>query len=548
MILCSLHLLRMRRGINKLSQFEKTSLVDLLKRSGIACHPRAGWNPDVTINNLSADSRKIQPGDLFVAIPCPQVIQHTAEAIDKGARVVIATTTDITHWIATGFQPSQRRRNRHPEEPLGEVGIQFYTSNDTSTVIIEHPAPRLALSYLAKAFFKMQPEVLIAVTGTNGKSSVVSIVRQLWELLGYQAASFGTVGLETNCKLSNLPPVPALTTYDSVSFFCLLQSLAQAEINHVVFEASSHGLNQCRIHGSQIEVAGFTNLTQDHLDYHQTMEDYFQAKVKLFTEILPTGKTAVLNADSPYTERLQAMMVKQGIHVLTYATHTAADLLASKIKIQGSSITFDLEYKGTTYSDIVLNLSGAFQVENTLCAIGMLIASGTALSKILPIVSQLKSVAGRMELIGSTPNGALVYVDYAHTPDALERALKSLRAHTTSSVWVVFGCGGDRDNLKRPLMGKIASDLADIIIVTDDNPRSENPASIRQQILSECSSKAHEIADRHQAIAYAIAHLEKGDTLLIAGKGHETGQIIENKIYPFSDKQEAEEILTRLKI
>ena len=507
---------------DNLSKSEETAFVDLLERSGTACHFRAGGNPDILIKNLCADSRKVLPGDLFIAIPCPKVIEHVTEAIDKGACAVLTTAEVID------FFPNQ---------------IPF----------VEHPNPRLALSLLAKAFFQMQPETLMAVTGTNGKSSVVSMIRQLWELLGHHATSFGTLGVELTKqalpKKHDLPQMPSvLNTYDSLSFFHLLQSLTQAQINHAVFEASSHGLDQFRIHGCQLSVAGFTNLTQDHLDYHQTMEEYFQAKAKLFTEVLLPGKTAVLNADSPYTERLKEMVIKRGVKVITYAIHTPADLVASQIKPQESSTTFDLEYKGVTYSDIMLNLSGTFQVENTLCAIGMLIASGTPLSKILPVISKLKSVAGRMELIGKTPNGAHVYVDYAHTPDALERSLKSLRTHTSNSVWVVFGCGGDRDNFKRPLMGKIAADLADSIIVTDDNPRSENPSSIRQQILSECISKAHEIADRHQAIAYAIAHLEKGDTLLIAGKGHETGQIIENKIYPFSDKQEAEEALTRLKV
>lgn len=512
----------MRTGISKLNQPEKTLLVDLLDRSGIPYHIHADKHLNITIRNLCADSRKVQPGDFFVAVPCPEVTRHTTEAIDKGASVIL-TTAEVIKTFS----------NKIP--------------------FVEHSNPRLALGMLAKAFFQNQPEVLIAVTGTNGKSSVVSMIRQFWEFLGHDATSFGTLGVELNkqalSKKPMLPQMPStLNTYDSLSFFHLLQSLACAGINHAVFEASSHGLDQYRIHGCQLSVAGFTNLTQDHLDYHQTMEEYLQAKVKLFTEVLPEGKTAVLNADSPYTERIKALATQRNIHVLTYAINTSADLTAVKIKTQGTSIIFDLKYKGTTYSDITLNLSGVFQVENALCAIGMLIASGISLLEILPMIPKLKSVAGRMELIGKTSNDAHVYVDYAHTPDALERALKSLRLHTLNSVWVVFGCGGDRDAIKRPLMGKIASNLADNIIITDDNPRSENPASIRQQILSECHLKAYEIADRRQAIAYAIAHLEKGDTLLIAGKGHETGQIIQNEVYPFSDRQEAEEVLIRLKV
>lgn len=508
--------------ISKLSRPKKTSLAGLLECSGIIYHFPPDQNLDITINNLCADSRKVQSGDLFVAIPCPEVIRHITEAIDKGASVILTTAEIIPTF-------------------------------SNQVLFISHSNPRLALSLLAKAFFKTQPKVLMAVTGTNGKSSIVNMVRQFWELLGYHATSFGTLGVElTKQALSKkcmLPQMPSnLNTYDSLSFFHLLQSLACAEINHAIFEASSHGLDQYRIHGCQINVAGFTNLTQDHLDYHQTMEEYFQAKVKLFTEVLPAGKTAVLNADSPYTERLKAIASQRNIHVLTYAINASADLTAVKIKTQETSIIFDLKYKGKNYCDITLNLSGAFQIENTLCAIGMLIASGITLPEILPLIPKLKPITGRMELIGKTQNGAHVYVDYAHTPDALERALKSLRTHTLNSIWVVFGCGGDRDNFKRPLMGKIASKLADNIIVTDDNPRSEDPASIRQQILSECISRTYEISDRRQAISYAIAHLEKGDTLLIAGKGHETGQIIKNETHPFNDRQEAEEVLLRLKV
>lgn len=514
--------------ISNLDPSDKILLTDLLESSGIAhrfCIDKH-HSKGLKIKNVGGDSRKTQPGDLFVAIPCPQIIQNIEHAIQNGACVVLTAADVIASF---------------PKENIAHI------------VFIETPAPRLALSLLAKAIFKTQPDFLCAVTGTNGKSSVVSIVRQFWELLGYHATSFGTLGVELTkqalYKKDALPQMPSnLNTYDSLSFFHLLKSLAHSKINHAVFEASSHGLDQFRIHGCQLSVAGFTNLTQDHLDYHQTMEEYFQAKARLFTEVLPAGKTAVLNADSPYTERLKDAVTKNGAKVLTYALHTTADLVASQIKTQGSNITFDLKYKERTYPDIVLNLSGTFQVENTLCAIGMLIASGTSLTEILPLIPKLKFVTGRMELIGSTPNGAHVYVDYAHTPDALERALKSLRNHTSNTIWVVFGCGGDRDNLKRPLMGKIASDLADNVVITDDNPRSENPASIRQQILRKCSPKAHEIADRREAIAYAIAHLEKGDTLLIAGKGHEDGQIIKNKIYPFSDKREAEEVLTRLTV
>ncbi len=505
-------------------ELSQALLIDLLKVLNIETSQLFLYE-NVRINKLCADSRKVQPNDFFVATPCPQVMRNIEDAIQKGAIVVLASSDIIS---------------------------EFSKKNIKSVIFVEHANPRLALSLLAKAFFKIQPEVLMAVTGTNGKTSVVSIVRQLWELLGYSAVSFGTMGvmltkqaLSKGCMLPQMPS--ELNTYDSLSFFHLLQSLAHAEINHAVFEASSIGLDQFRIHGGQLEVAGFTNFTQDHLDYHQTMEDYFQAKAKLFSEVLSPGKTAVLNANSPYLERLKAIVIQRDIRMFTYAIDVPADIYATRLKVRATNIAFDLHYDGKTYFDVVLNLSGAFQLENTLCAIGMLIASGISLAEIVRMLPKLKSVAGRMELIGQTPNSSCIYVDYAHTPDALERALKSLRTHTEKSMWVVFGCGGDRDALKRPQMGKIASELADKVIITDDNPRSEDAASIRQQILSQCDSNAQEIANRHQAITYAIAHLEKGDTLLIAGKGHETGQIIGNVTYPFSDKQEAKEALIGLR-
>lgn len=503
------------------TKLNKVSLIDLLQKLDID-QSSYSFCEQITINNLCDDSRKVSKGDFFVAISCDRVASNVEEALKKGAKVILATP-DV---------------------------ISLFSSNN-SVLLIAYPNPRIALSILAKTFYGVQPNTLMAVTGTNGKTSTVSIVRQLWELLGYSAVSFGTMGVvltkQALSKKSLLPQMPSdLNTYDSLSFFHLLQSLAQAEINHAVFEASSIGLDQFRIHGAQLEVAGFTNFTQDHLDYHHTMEDYFQAKVKLFSEVLPSGKTAVLNSNSPYLEQLKAIVVERNIQVLTYAINLPADIYATRLNVQATNLTFDLHYQGKTYFEVALNLNGAFQLENTLCAMGMLMASGISLAEILPVLPKVKSVEGRMELIGQTSNGGCVYIDYAHTPDALERALKSLRTHTEKSIWIVFGCGGDRDTLKRPQMGKIASELADKVIITDDNPRNEDPTVIRKQILNSCPASL-EIADRREAIEYAIAHLEKGDTLLIAGKGHETGQIVGEITYPFNDAQEARDSLARLR-
>ena len=501
---------------------DQKSLIDFLERSGIAVDFER-FSKDLVFNNLCDDSRAAQPDDFFIAIPCARVNENIAQAIEQGATIVLATPETVT--------ASSGKYADH---------INF----------IAHPNPRLALSQLAKTFFEYQPKTLVAVTGTNGKSSVVSMLRQFWEHLDYKAASLGTLGIELTkqalSKSHHLPKIPSLTTYGSMTFFSLLRELQQSGIDHAAFEGSSHGLEQYRTHGSDLCVAGFTNLTQDHLDYHQTMEKYFQAKAKLFSEVLQPGKTAVFNAKSDYAKQLIETVTARNIHFITYGIDEEADLKASQIKSHENHITFDLEYKEDIYPNITLNLIGNFQIENTLCAIGMLIASGTDIRDIIPLIPKLKPVLGRMEFIGKTPTDASVYVDYAHTPDALENTLKSLRAHTKNDLWVLFGCGGDRDQLKRPIMGKIAFELADKIIITDDNPRSENASSIREQILAACTQKAREISDRKEAIIYAVTNIKKGDTLLIAGKGHETGQIIGNETLDFSDQKEVQAALKEL--
>lgn len=499
------------------------SLYDLLELSGLEIdHTKI--SRDIFIDRISADSRTVNRSDIFVVIPSAQSVEYTKQALDKGASAILATP---------------------------EIIALFSSTQDHQAVFIEYPNPRLALSLLAKAYFNNQPKHLMAVTGTNGKSSVVSMVRQIFDHLGYSVASFGTIGLELGNSTQDSGfknfKTPALTTYDSLSFFQLLSDLSENDINHVAFEASSHGLDQYRIHGSELQVAGFTNLTQDHLDYHQTMDEYFKAKAKLFSEVLPTGKTVVINKNSPYFEELSNIAASRDQRFISYAVDDCADLCATDLKIRENSFIFNLTYSGLTYSGITLNLAGIFQVENMLCAIGMSIAQGISISEIITVIPKIKSVSGRMEYVGETPTGGHIYVDYAHTPDALERALKSLKSHTSGELSVLFGCGGDRDTSKRPLMGKIASDLADKVIVTDDNPRIEDPAYIRQQIIAACDGKIIEIPNRSEAIKFGIADLKKADTLLIAGKGHETVQIIGNTPLPFSDIQEAKKALESLK-
>lgn len=503
----------------RIIKLQKVLLADLLKEVKLD-EPLHFLQKNIFINNLRDDSRKVERGDLFIAIPCPQVIENVSEAMRNGATVILSTSS---------------------------VSTFFLNQKMASALFIKHSNPRLALSLIAKTFYKIQPDTLLAVTGTNGKSSVVNMVLQLWTLLGKKSACFGTLGLQTNKKLKSIQKLPSLTTYDSLSFFQLLKDLANADIQHVIFEASSIGLDQFRIYGSQITVAGFTNLTQDHLDYHQDMEDYFLAKQKLFTEVLKPKGIAVLNANAAYFERLKETIEDRGTKVLTYGINKEATIYASNIRARKTHIAFDIHYANQIHLNVSLNLCGTFQVENILCATAMLIATGIEANKIINLIPNIKPIKGRMELVGETQKGAAVYVDYAHTPHALERALKSLREYTEKSIWVVFGCGGDRDAFKRPQMGKISSVLADKIIITDDNPRSEDAVSIRKQILKECKFESLEIADRREAIDYAIAHLEKGDTLLIAGKGHETGQIIGKTAYPFNDVEEAKKSLARLK-
>lgn len=459
---------------------------------------------------IESDSRLVKPGMIFVATSKQHSFAHCKQAIENGAVLIIARQ---------------------------ELKAQLDLSN---TVFKDSENPSLDLAKLAAAYYSPLPQLNVAVTGTNGKSSVASLVKQIWQLSGNQSASIGTIGIETDVKLNSdlLDNIPSLTTLDSLSFFKVLSVLKKASINHVVFEASSIGIDQYRCYELPLIAAGFTNITQDHLDYHGDMENYFVAKSKLFSEMLDPGKTAVLNKNCAYSQRLEKISSNRKQHIVTYGLDNAeADLNASIARIDSHSINFNLKADSKLYQDLKLPLAGAFQVENFLCALGLTIASGLDLEKILEFLPLLKSVKGRMEYTASI-NDADIFVDYAHTPDALERSLISLRKHTAGNLWVLFGCGGNRDALKRPIMGKVACLYADRVIITDDNPRFENADMIRKNILSGCDIKAFEMADRKQAILYAVQQLKKGDTLLVAGKGHETGQIIAGVTTPFDDSLE----------
>jgi len=335
-----------------------------------------------------------------------------------------------------------------------------------------------------------------------------------------------------------------LTTPDALSFHQILDTLATSGVTHCVFEASSHGLDQFRLHGVKLTAAAFTNLSQDHLDYHGTMEAYFEAKAKLFMDVLPADKIAVINMASPYFSSLKAMILGRGQTILSYGVNQPADLMAQNMHLSSDQIRCDITIQGKTWSDISLNMVGAFQVENVLCAAGLVLAYGVPASKIIEALPFLCSARGRMELVGKTSQGGSIFIDYAHTPDALSRALEALRKHVKKDgrLKVVFGCGGNRDAQKRVQMGEIADTLADDIYVTDNNPRDEDPAFIRAQILVGCP-KAQEIGNRRQAIRVAMHKMNPNDVLLIAGKGHEQGQIIGDRVVPFDDRTEVQAIL-----
>jgi UDP-N-acetylmuramoyl-L-alanyl-D-glutamate--2,6-diaminopimelate ligase len=471
----------------------------------------------VLFSGISQDSRFIKSGDVFIVIPGDQAESYTRTAIKAGAVALIAESDFIKSF-----------------GPKIDVPIICVAS------------ARMALSQSAVFLYPGQPKIMVAVTGTNGKTSVVTFVRQIWEKLGYAAASFGTLGVQVAASVQIKGDLPAtkLNTPDALLLHQRLQTLAESNVTHCVFEASSHGLDQYRMHGVKLEVAGFTNFSQDHLDYHATMDDYFEAKARLFLEVLPPGKTAVINVASSYYHALKVLILGRGQSIISYGVDHHADLTAKNVSLKANRIHFDLVTEDQTWTDLSLNMVGSFQLENVLCAIGLVHAAGAPLSLIVQTLTHLQSAPGRMEFVGKTKAGSSVFIDYAHTPDALQRALEALRKHVHQDgrLRVVFGCGGNRDAAKRSQMGEIAQQLADDLYITDDNPRDEDPAFIRQQILVSCP-QAHNIGDRRNAIRTAIQQMCPNDVLLIAGKGHERGQIIGDRIVPFDDREEAQTIL-----
>ncbi len=474
--------------------------------AALGLSPSRGGN--VTVTGLAIDSRQVREGHLFAALPGSRV--HGGEFIQYARRMGAAA-------ILTDREGAEIARSE-----LAEA--------DATLVLAEDP--RAAFSSAAALWFGAQPGTMVAVTGTNGKTSVASFTRQIWTHLGHEAANLGTTGIEGAFSA----PL-AHTTPDPITLHRLLAEMALAGVSHAAMEASSHGLDQRRLDGVRLKAAGFTNLTQDHLDYHATMEAYLAAKAQLFTRLLPEEGVAVINMDDPHGAEILAIAEERGQGTLTIGRDEDVDIRILGQRFDASGQVLRFAYDGRVYQEH-LPLIGGFQAENVLVAVGLVLACGEEMGEIAMRLSRLEGVRGRMQLAGTRANGAPVFVDYAHTPAAIEVALKALRPHVMGRLVVVLGAGGDRDRAKRPLMGKAAAENADIVYVTDDNPRSEDPAAIRVEILQACP-EAHEVADRAEAILRAVDTLGPGDALLIAGKGHETGQIVGDTVYPFDDVEQA---------
>jgi len=457
----------------------------------------APWGA-VPILGLTADSRAVKPGFLFAALPGTHTdgSKFIADALARGAAAIL---------VPQGGAPKR-----------------------ATTPVLEDADPRRRLALIASRFFAAQPETVVAVTGTNGKTSVASFVRQLWEGQGIPSASLGTIGVvspKTTRKLNH-------TTPDPIELHAILAGLAKDGVTHLAFEASSHGLEQRRLDGVRLAAAAFTNITRDHLDYHESFEDYFEVKLRLFRELLPPGAPAIVDVDSDGGRRVAEIAKSRG-HKLVSVGEAGETLRLVSAKRDGFAQRLIILHNGKSY-EVKVPLVGDFQATNALVAAGLVIATGGDPARVIKALANLRGAKGRLDLAGTTKSGAPIFVDYAHTPDALAKALAALRPYVKARLVVVFGCGGDRDKGKRPEMGAAAGTNADSVIVTDDNPRTEEPAAVRRAILA-AAPNAVEIADRATAINQAIQGLNAGDVLLIAGKGHETGQIVGDKIIPFSD-------------
>jgi UDP-N-acetylmuramoyl-L-alanyl-D-glutamate--2,6-diaminopimelate ligase len=460
----------------------------------------------IPISGVAADSRAVKPGYLFAALPGVKTdgARFIADALQRGAATIL---------VPKGGAPAS-----------------------APVPVIEDNDPRRLLALIAARFFGHQPKTAVAVTGTNGKTSVASFVRQIWTGQGFKAASLGTVGVVSPRGSEVLKH----TTPDPIELHAILARLAKDGVTHFAMEASSHGLQQRRVDGIHFAAGAFTNLTRDHLDYHASVEDYFAQKLRLFTELLPKGASAVVDVDSEAGLCVADEAKAKGLELISVGRAGSALRLVSA-EVDGFGQILVIEHDDKKHK-VRLPLVGAFQASNALVAAGLTLATGGSSDTVLPLLETLHGARGRLDLAGTAGGGAPIFIDYAHTPDALAKALDALRPYVQNRLVVVFGCGGDRDKGKRPEMGRVAVEKADLAIVTDDNPRSEQPTEIRRQILA-AAPGALEIGDRATAIAEAVAGLNRGDVLLVAGKGHETGQTIGTTVIPFCDHDAVEAAL-----
>lgn len=488
-------------------------LIDLMDKNDIP----ANIDADMAILGLSCDSRTVFPGYLFAALAGGEVdgADYIPHAVERGARAVLTQREKVS-----------------------------------GAACLHSTNPRRSLASIAARFFEFMPDMIVAVTGTNGKTSVTEFYRQIISGLGGQSASLGTLGITAQTNAPRAASGAAAlnhTTPEPIVLHAALRDLYFSAVTHLALEASSHGLAQYRLDGVPIRAAAFTNMTRDHMDYHRDEADYFAAKKRLFTELLNDDGVAVVNLLGAGGDKMAQAAKEAGREVLCLgaagsAEGSGADLELAHITPTHNGLNFDLTYQGVQ-KNIHLPVAGAFQAENFALAVGLCLVSGFDFAAITDMAAKLDAPKGRMECVGQIAGGAGIYVDYAHTPDALATALAALRAHTSGRLICVFGCGGDRDKGKRPQMGQAATKGADVVIVTDDNPRHEDAAKIRRDILAACKG-AIEIADRQTAIAHAIESASGEDVILIAGKGHETGQIIGDKVLAFSDYDTVRSLLS----
>lgn len=490
-------------------------LTDLLR--GDPVEVTAAFDFDqMEIAGLTSDSRRVRPGFLFAALPGSRADgrDFIGRAVESGAIAILAPPGG---------------------DGLGPVAVP--DRRRIAVIVDENPRRRFAL--MAARFFSGQPSTVAAVTGTNGKTSVVWFLRQIWAELGYRAASLGTLGLQA----PDLHMGGRLTTPDPVELHRTLARLKVTGVDHLALEASSHGLAQHRLDGVRIAAAAFTNLSRDHLDYHGSTDAYLAAKTRLFSDLLAAHGTAVLNADAPRAADIQAVAERRGLRVLTFGAE-GRDIRLDSLERAGDGQRLTVSLGGET-AQVTVPLAGDFQAWNALCAVGLATATGAEPRAALAALENLRGVPGRLQRVARMNSGATVYVDYAHSPEALASVLRALRPPAPARLSVVFGCGGDRDRGKRPQMGRIAAELADRVVVTDDNPRGEAADEIRRQVLAACPD-ALDVGGRAEAIAHAISELGAGDVLVIAGKGHETGQAIGDRIQPFDDAEVARAVVEEM--